>query len=153
MAKKPVAQDEQFVFEVGTPSWAYHFSLQHDRRDPDPYWEHQSLEFPAQCLHPDRFKGREARVRLLGSRDLAARDRGRSREKAPNGVGFIEIRGQRFEVMLSLPNDACWEVGHAISVGSIRYLVTNGPRLFRGSALIRSMSLDGPSFDLADYTC
>ena len=151
MAKKPVEQHEQFVFEVGPPSWAYSFSLQHDRQDPDPFWEHQSLEFPAQCLHPDRFKGREAKVRIMGSRDLAGRDRRQGRDKPPNGVGFIEIRGQRFEVMLSLPSDACWQVGHAISAGSIRYVVTNGPRVFRGSALIRSMSLDGPSFILADY--
>lgn len=152
MAKKPVEQHEQFVFEIGTPSWGYHFALQHDRRDPDPYWEHQSLAFPARCLYPDRFKGREAKVHVMGSRDLAGRDRRRSQETPPNGVGFIEIRGQRFEVMLSLPSDACWQVGHAISAGSVRYVVTNGPRVFRGSAMIRSMSFDGPGFDLADYT-
>ncbi len=152
MAKKPVEQHEQFVFEVGAASWAYHFGVRHDRHDPDPYWEHQSLEFPAQCLYPDRFKGREAKVRVMGSRDLAERDRLQGRDKPPNGVGFIEVRGQRFEVMLSLPSDACWAVGQAISAGSIRYVVTNGPRVFRGSALIRSMSFDGPAFDPADYT-
>jgi hypothetical protein len=152
MAKKHEERHEQFVFEVGTPSWAYSFALQHDRRDPDPYWEHQSLEFPAQCLYPDRFKGREAKVRVMGNRDLAGRDRRQSQEKPPNGVGFIEVRGQKFEVLLSLPSDACWQVGHAISAGSIRYVVTNGPPVFRGSALIRSMSFDGSEFDLADYT-
>lgn len=152
MAKKSVEQHEQFVFEIGPPSWAYHFALQHDRRDPDLYWEHQSLGFPAQCLYTDRFKGREAKVRLMGSRDLAGRDRMRSRETPPNGVGFIEVRGQRFEVMLSLPSDACWQIGHAISAGSIRYVVTNGPRVFRGWALVHSMSFEGPGFDPADYT-
>lgn len=151
MAKKPVEQHEQFVFEVGPASWVYHFSIQPDRHDPDPYWEHQSLEFPAQCLHPDRFKGREAKVRVMGSRDIAGRDRGRRPDKPPNGVGFIEIRGQRFEVMLSLPSDACWAVGHAISAGSIRYLLTNGPRVLRGKAMVRSMSFDGPQFVPADY--
>lgn len=152
MARKSVEQHEQFIFEVGTPSWAYHFAIQHDRRDPDLYWEHQSLELPAQCLYPDRFKGREAKVRLLGSRDLAGRDRTRSRETPANGVGFIEVRRQRFDVMLSLPSDACWHIGHAISAGSIRYVATNGPRVLRGSALVGSMSFDGPAFDLADYT-
>ena len=151
MAKKPVEQHEQFVFKIGTPSWAYSFALQHDRRDPDPYWEHQSLELPAQCLHPDRFKGREAKVRVMGNRNLARADRRQSGETPPHGVGFIEIRGQRFEVMLSLPSDACWAVGSAISAGSIRYVVTNGPRVFRGSALVRSMSFDGPSFVLDDH--
>jgi len=151
MARKPVEQHEEFVFEVGTASWAYHFSVQHDRHDSDPYWEHQSLEFPARCLYPERFKGRAAKVRVMGSRDLVERDRGRGREKPPNGVGVVEIRGERFEVMISLPSDSCWEVGHAISAGAIRYMLTNGPRVFRGSAMIRSMSFDGPQFDPTDY--
>lgn len=151
MARKPFEPHEEFVFEVGTASWAYHFSVQHDRHDPDPYWEHQSLEFPARCLYPDRFKGREAKVRVMGSRDLAERDRGRGRDTPPNGVGVVEIRGQRFEVMLSLPSDSCWEVGHAISAGAIRYMLTNGPRVSRGSAMIRSMSFDGPQFEPTDY--
>lgn len=151
MARKAVEQHEQFIFEVGSPSWAYHFAVQHDRQEPDPYWEHQSLKFAAQCLYPVRFKGREAQIHVLGSRDLAERDRMRSWPTPPNGVGFIEMRGQRFEVMLSLPSDATWEVGHAISAGSIRYVVTNGPRVVRGRALIHSMSFDGPTFALEDY--
>lgn len=151
MARKPVEPDEQFVFEVGKPSWTYSFSLQHDRREPDPYWEHQSLELPSECLYPEQFKGRQAKVRIMGSRDLAARDRQQGRDKPANGVGFMEVRGQRFEVMLSLPSDACWAVGHAISAGSIRYLVTNGPRVSRGFALIRSTSFDGPALNPNDY--
>ena len=149
---KTVATHEQFIFEIGAPSWGYLFALQHDRRVPDTYWEHQSLELAAQCFYPDRYKGREAKARLMGSRDLAERDRSRGRMEPPNGVGFIEIRGQRFEVMLSLPSDVCWHIGHAVSGGSIRYLVISGPRVFRGSAMIRSMSFEGPSFVIDDYT-
>ncbi len=152
MVKKPGEEHEQFIFQVGSPSWSYHFAVQQDRRELDSYWEHQSLTLAAHCLHPDRFKEREAQVRVIGSRDLAERDRTRGGSKPPNGVGITEIRGQRFEVILSLPIDACWHVGHAIATGSIRYVLTHGPRVFRGTALIRSVSFDGPSLVLDDYT-
>ena len=69
----------------------------------------------------------------------------------PMGVGFMEAGKSRFEVMLSVPLDAAWEIGAAIAAGTMTVLMTNGPVLFRGKTTLNSFSFKGPEFDPADY--
>lgn len=150
MAKRPRAQQpthEEFVFEVGPVSVHYGFSLEHRRDSLDPFSEHQSLTFEATCLHPDRFAGRVAEVSVLGNRHLIAQER----EQPPLGVGAMDADKSRFTLFVSMPSDACWATSAAISAGSIRYLLTNGPRLVRGKALITGLIFNGPDFDPVDY--
>ena len=155
MAKRSKAAPpthEEFVFEVGQASVHYGFSLEHRRDSLDPYSEHLSLTFDATCLYPDRFAGRVAKVNVLGHRKLVEDDRARQPDWAPRGLGGMEADKSRFTLLCSLPFDACWATGAAISAGSVRYLLTNGPRLVRGKALITSLIFNGSDFDPADYT-
>lgn len=95
-ASKPT--HEEFVFEVRRPSVSYGFSLQPLRHDPDAYWEYPSFEFVASCLHPDRFRGREALGRVSGDRDLMNLDLRRRPQGQRNGVGFMEAGKAKFEL-------------------------------------------------------
>lgn len=150
MAKAAVRKPthEEFIFRIGSPSTSYGFSVQvmpkHDR---DAFWEHQNVTCVAECLYPDRFKGREATVRLSGDRaqmDMKARLSG---DWKPQAVGHMEAGKSRFEVNLILPLDACWQVGAAMSAGTITSLLINGPVLHRGKTTLSSISFEGPGFD------
>lgn len=154
MAKRSKAAPpthEEFVFEIGQVSVHYGFSVEHRRDSLDPYSEHLSLTFEAICLYPDRFVGRMATVTMLGQRKLVEEDRARQPDSAPRGVGSMEVDKSRFTLLCGLPFDACWATGAAISDGSVRHLLTNGPRLVRGKALITSLIFNGPDFDPAGY--
>lgn len=143
---------EEFVFEVGPVSVHYGFSLEHRRDSLDPYSEHLSLTFEATCLYPDRFTGRVAKFNVLGHRRLVEEGRAREPDWAPRAVGSMDADKSQFRLLCALPFDACWATGAALSAGSIRYLLTNGPRLVRGKAPITSLIFNGPDFDPADYT-
>jgi hypothetical protein len=154
MAKRPKAAPpthEEFVFKVGQASVHYGFSLEHRRDSLDPYSEHLSLTFEATCLYPDRFAGRVAKVNVLGQRRLVEEGRTRQPDWAPRAVGSMDADKSQFRLLCALPFDACWATGAAISAGSVTYLLTNGPRLVRGKALITSLIFNGPDFDPADY--
>lgn len=148
-ASKPT--HEEFVFEVRRPSVSYGFSLQPLRHDPDAYWEYPSFEFVASCLHPDRFRGREALGRVSGDRDLMNLDLRRRAQGQRNGVGFMEAGKAKFEISARLPFDACWQISAAMAAGTITTMLTNGPVLHRGKALVTSISFEGPAFDTTEY--
>jgi hypothetical protein len=142
---------EEFVFEVRRPSASYGFSLQPLKHDPDAYWEHQSLEFVATCIYPDRFEGRDATGRLSGERQLMDLDLRRGAGASLKGVGFMEAGKSKFHIDVGLPFDACWNVGAAMAAGTITSMLTNGPILHRGKALVTSVSFHGPEFDPRAY--
>lgn len=150
-ARKPKPSYEAFLFTLGRPTPSYSFWLQHDRRDPDPYSEHLTLGFEAECLSPARFRGRTAKVDLLGSRDLVSKDRVRSGDWSPRCVAGMTADKSRFSILGSLPFDACWHIAAAIAGGTLVYLMTNGPTLSRGQSLLNSISFEGPDFEASDY--
>ena len=146
--KKP--EHEEFLFEIHSASHGYTFALQLQSKESDPFWEHQTLELVATCVRPDRYSGRSVRLRIRGDRDLAERDRQR-RMEGIKGVGYMEIKGARFDVVGAVPFDACWHIGQAVSAGSVRYLRTGGERPYRGDALFKSLAFEGPAFDPKEY--
>lgn len=76
---------EEFLFWIGNPSIHYGFG------NPDPYKEHLILWATAECLHPGRYKGRQAKVSFHGDPSLAVDDRSRPEAipAAPKAIGSI----------------------------------------------------------------
>lgn len=148
-AQKPT--HEEFIFRVRNPSVSYGFSLQIMKRYRDAFWEHQDVICTAECLYPDRFKGREAIVRISGDRDLMDMNAREGGGWNPTAIGHMEAGKSKFEVSISLPSDACWQVGAAMAAGTITSLLTNGPVLSRGQTTLTSASFAGPEFDPNAY--
>ena len=142
---------EEFVFQVRDASVSYGFSLPYSKRERDAFWEHQDVTLVADCLYPDRFKGREVTVRLLGGRDQMDMKARTSGDWEPKGVGWMDAGQSRFEITLSLPLDASWQIGSGIAAGTITSLLTNGPTLYRGKTTLTSFTFNGPSFDPLEY--
>lgn len=151
MAKQAKPTHEEFVFRVKKPSASYGLSVQVMKHERDAFWEHQEVICIGECLYPDRFKGREATVRLMGSRDRMDMKARESGDWKPKGVGCMEAGKSKFDVLLSLPFDACWQIGSALAAGTITSLLTNGLLLYRGKATVTSFSFYGPEFDPAEY--
>lgn len=150
--KAPVETHESFLFEVVSSSPYYSFGLAHRRDEPDPYSEHASWRLEARCFHPVRFADRVAQIDILGNRGLVAAMRQRGAvEDGPHGVGFMDADKRRFSVFVSLPIDALWAIGAGLSSGAVRYVVTHGPRLVRGKAMVTDIRFEGASLELADW--
>jgi hypothetical protein len=142
---------EEFVFRVRSPSTSYGFSTQIMRHERDAFWEHQTVTFMAECLYPDRFIDREVTVRLSGYRDQMDMKLRLGGDWKPPSIGYMEVGKSRFEVHASLPLDACWQVGAALSARSITSMLLNGPVLHRGKTTLTSISFEGPEFDPVGY--
>ena len=106
----------------------------------------------AALLGSTLLAGRIAQFTVLGDRRLMAemRDRG-AFTSGPLGVGMMDADKNRFTVYATLPLDGLWAMGAALSSGSVRYVVTHGPRLVRGKALVRDIRFEGNSLELADW--
>lgn len=144
---------DEFLFWIRRPSPTYTFSLQHDRRIDDPYDEHQSLSFLAECISPDRFKGREAEAVFFARDSLTAGSEARRCRPADPllAVGSIQATKSRFEVGGFLPPEVCWQVGAAMTAGTITSMGTNARWTTRGHAYLNSISFRGPDFDPIAY--
>ena len=154
MTKKPKARKpayEEFVFRMGAPSTSYSFSTQLRPQEHDAFWEHQNIVFMAECLCPARFKGREAKVNLMGERDQMDMAVRIGRDWKPEAIGWMDAGKSKFDLTVSLPLDACWQVGAAMSAGTITSMTLNGPVLSRGRTTLISISFHGPEFDPLDY--
>jgi hypothetical protein len=151
--RAPAPRHEEFVFRVRRPSVSYHFSLQDDRRVDDPYDEMLSITFIAECLYPNRCKGRETEARFHADSRLTAGSKQRERkpEDPIKAVGSIRIGKARFEVGGFLPPDICWRLGAAMAAGSVTAMLANGHWPTRGHGYLNSIAFYGPEFDPATY--
>jgi hypothetical protein len=140
---------EPFVYEIRSLSPSYSFGLEQDQHAPDLYREHQSIRFVGRCRYPDRFRGRDAQVHLLGKRGLIEKDRPRTSDWSPRCIAALVASKTTFEILGGLPADACWHVGTAIAAGSIRYMLTKGTAFHGGESLLHSISFEGSEFDPA----
>lgn len=152
-AKAPPLKHDEFVLWVRRPSLDYGFRLQHDRYDDDPYHEHHSLSFVAECLYPDRFKGRVAEAQFFARDDLRAGSEHRSRrpEDPPKAVGSIVVNKAKFEMGGFLPTEACWRLGAAMVAGTITSMTAGALWIKPSHAYLQSMSWHGPEFDPVAY--
>lgn len=151
-SKAAFEANEAFIFEIVSTSASYSFGLAMHRDDPDPYNEHLVWKIGARCMHPTRFAGRDAQVSVLGDRGLATEQRDRRKFKdGPYGVGAVDVGKSQFAVIASMPIDALWAMGGAVASGAVRYIVTHGPRLVRGKAMVRYIRFEGSTFELADW--
>lgn len=152
-AKAAPLRHDEFVFWVRRPSLDYGFRLQHDRHSGDPYYEGHSLSFVAECLFPDRFKGRVAEAQFFARENLTAGSEHRSRrpEDPPKAVGSIRVGKEKFDMGGFLPTDACWRLGAAMAAGTITSMTAGALWIKGGHAYLKSMSWHGPEFDPVAY--
>lgn len=141
---------EEFVFWVQKASSRYAFGLSHDRRNDDLFEEDITVTLVAECIYPDRFKGRLADIRLSEGPELAALNSRRSEPLHPS-AGFLHITPSVFEIWSNLPDRACWRVADSIANGTITSMLLHGPVLVRGKAHLTSISFHGPDFDPIAY--
>lgn len=151
--KAPPLRHGEFVFWVRRPSLDYGFRLQHDRYSDDPYYEDHSLSFLAECLYPDRFKGRVAEAQFFADRKLTAGSEHRSHrpDDAPKAVGSIRVGKERFEMGGFLPPEACWRLGASMVAGTITSMSVGALWIKPSHAYLQSMSWHGPDFDPVAY--
>lgn len=151
--KLPPRKHDEFVFWVRRPALEYTFRLQHDRDESDPYHEGESLSFVAECLYPDRFKGRETKAEFFSDRKLIADSEHRSRrpEDPPKAVGSIRAGKAKFEMGGFLPPVACWRLGQAMAAGMITSMTAGAVWIKPGQAYLGSMMWHGPDFDPVEY--
>ncbi len=151
--KKPAAQIEEFTFWVRRPSQSYSFALSHDQWVDDPYRESQSLTLLADCLYPNRFRGREASVLLIASDELQAGSAVRAKcpTEAIKAVGALRHGKDRLEISGFFPALAVWHLGSAIQSGLITSLSVSGTRLKRGHIYLSYISFNGPDHDPLEH--
>jgi len=152
--RKPIqSQHDEFVFRVSRPSTTYFFSLQYQRWSDDPYSEMLSLTFQAECLCPDRIKGRQAEAHFSANAELAAESKHRERrpEKPIQAIGSVVFGKDRFEVSGFLPPDTIWRLGTAMANGTMTSMTAGGVWIKRSHAHLRSFGFRGPDFDPVAY--
>lgn len=138
-ARLPEYQSYIFRIEEWEPS--YSFGLNHSRHFEGPYLEHLHLALKGVFLSPDKAKDRHASLTVIADRqETRAVADPADYDRKPRCVGSLTIRGSYSNFLGSLPYDAMWGLVGLLSCGSIRMLNLGGPALFRGEALIETMS-------------
>lgn len=151
--KKPPPTHEEFVFHVRSPSLSYHFGIEHDRRRREwrPFDESEAIHIVAECIWPDRLKGRAAKATLRPESafvDHKLLDEDDVRRK---WIGFTKVTKGEFETALWLPPAVCWRLGEAMVSGLVRSMLTNGLIESRSMNRVTSVSFHGEEFDPVAY--
>jgi hypothetical protein len=151
--KKPVRTHEEFVFHVRAPSPSYHFGIEHDRkrREWRPFDESEAIHFVAECIWPDRLKGREAKATLRPEPAFVDHKLLDVDDVRRKWVGYIRSTKGEFEAVIWLPPAACWRLGEAMASGLVLSMLTNGLVEPRGMNRITSVSFHGQEFDPVEY--
>lgn len=151
--KKPIITHEEFVFHARAPSLSYHFGIEHDRKRRE--WrlfdESESVEFVAECIWPDRCKGREAKATLRPEPALVDHKLLDDDDVRRKWIGHVRATKGEFEVVLWLPPAACWRLGEAMASGLVRSMLTNGLIEGRSMNRVTSVSFHGQEFDPVAY--
>jgi len=112
-----------------------------------------SLKFKAECLYPERIKGREADAYFSADSALAASSK--RREKRPEepikAIGSVVFGKARFDVGGFLPPDVIWRLGFAMANGMITSMTASGVWIKPSHAHLKSLGFHGEDFDPIDY--
>lgn len=151
--KAPPPTHEEFVFHVRAPSLSYHFGIEHDRRRREwrPFDESEAIHFLAECIWPDRLKGREAKATLRPESALVDHDLLKEDDLLRKQFGYVRATKGEFETVIWLPPPVCWRLGEAMASGLVRSMLTNGRIETRGMNRVTSASFHGVEFDPVAY--
>jgi hypothetical protein len=151
--KAPPPTHEEFVFHVRAPSLSYHFGIEHNRqrREWRPFDESEAIHFVAECIWPDRLKGREAKATLRPEPALVDHKLLDEDDVRRKWIGFTKATKGEFETVLWLPPAVCWRLGEAMASGLVRSMLTNGLIETRSMNRVTSTSFHGVEFDPVAY--
>jgi len=151
--KKPVLTHEEYVFHVRLPSLSYGFRIEHNRqrREWRPFDENQTVHFVAECIWPDRFKGRESQATLWPEPTLADHKLLDADDVRRKWIGYIKATKGAFETSISLPPPVCWQLAQAMASGLVCSMLTNGLMEAKSMNRVTSVSFHGVEFDPVEY--
>lgn len=147
--RRPVEQWQSFLFEIEKVHSHYSFGNGW-KWSRTAHSEHLHPEFEANCLSPEKYKGRKTRFTLIGDRaderDLWLQTPG---EEYHAGVGTLTFRGERSDYLGGVPFDALWKVVAAYLAGNLHFIHVHGAAMKHGSARMTSISFYD-EFDIDD---
>jgi hypothetical protein len=151
--KKVAPTHEEFVFHIRAPSLSYHFGIEHDRkrREWRPFDESETIHLVAECIWPDRFKGRESKATLHPEPAFVDHKLLDVDDVRRKWIGYIRSIKGAFETVIWLPPAACWRLGEAMASGLVLSMLTNGLVEPRGMNRVTSVSFHGQEFDPVAY--
>lgn len=134
----------EFLFRVTSPSIEYGLrKLTKAAGQLDAMWE---ATCEAVCLAPAQFAGREAAVRIYSADDLGM---ALTDDRQVRSLGRVFANSKTIEAVLHLPQADCWGVVGAVRAGSVEYVTTFSPPLYRSAAEIEAFVFEGPLSALA----
>lgn len=150
---KPKPAYQEFVFRVREPSLSYSFGVQHDRRyrDIEPFREHETLHFIADCLYPDRLVGRECAALIIPEPLLSTAQSLAPDDPRREWIGYIRIRKNEFSAAISVPAYRVMPLGQAMATGLVRSMLANGPVEAPSMVRITGVSFYGKELDPEAY--
>lgn len=144
---------EEYVFHVRAPSLSYRFSIEHERnrREWRPFDESEVVHFVAECIWPDRLRGREATATLRPEPALVNHKLLDEGDTLRQRFGYVRATKSEFETSIWLPPAACWRLGRAMAAGMVSSMLANGLIETRGMNRVTSVSFHGTEFDPVAY--
>ncbi len=143
--KKSAKREEcSYVIAIKDRAFSYGFSVNRMRdRIEGPYWEHADLEVGGKLAHPEKLKDQEIAVTIMANRgDARIMNKPEDYDQVePKAVGTMTMRGKQSEMLCWVPFDAFHMLCSMLNAGKIKYLILYGQALYRGSADIRSLTL------------
>ena len=151
--KAPALTHEEYVFHVRAPSLSYSFGIEHDRKRREwwPFDESETLQFVAECIWPDRLKGRESRATLMPEPALVDHRLLEEEDLLRKRFGYIRATRKEFETVVWLPPAVCWRLGEAMMSGLICSMLTNGLVETRSLNRVTYVAFHGREFDPVAY--
>ena len=105
-----------------------------------PYWEHTDMTVRGKLIHPEKFRDRELDMSFLGDRSIVDMMLNPMKYRGePIAVGQLIIWGDESRFLGSIPFDAVQFLCSLMESGRIKYVMLNGPQLYRGRSAIRSL--------------
>jgi hypothetical protein len=131
---------QQFIFEINDWVPNYSFGVNNSKYFEGLYSDHAELELRTTCIFPTVRAGERTVIRVVGERDIHNPEYLKyNSDWKPNGVGTLEMRGERREYYGNLPYDVIWGLSAALAAEQVRYVLLYGPSLKRGTTRTQSI--------------
>lgn len=143
-AKSPKRQEVTYCIEIEKWEMPYSFSIPPGKDLVDgPFWEHATLRISGKLLHPEKLVGKDIKVYIIMDRRLVTvLESPEKFSQEPDRIGTLTVRGDHREYLGSLPFDAMQTLCLLLQGENLKYVILNGPALYRGSSEIRSIHFD-----------
>jgi len=144
--RKKASRQESCDYVIEALDWDFDYSL---RLDPNrkvsagPCWEYTSLILRGRFIKPQILAGKDVKVILLGSREIAfAMKKPLEVDWEPKSIGGLTVTKSQAEYLCYVSFDAFQLIISSLAAGKIRYITLYGETLYRCRASIKSVSFE-----------